>query len=108
MNELLFTAAGFVAGIAVSTAVAVTRLRRLRAERDANQCGWRAECRRHDTTLRSLRRMQQREALAVANILQLSHALQDATAQAAQARGAGAPVALGADPQSLLSRFSPN
>jgi len=108
MNELILTAAGFAAGAALTAVVAAARLRQLSAVRDAWGRNWRVECRRHDATLRDLRQLQDREALAAANILQLSHALQDATAQAAQARGAGAPVALGADPQATLARFSRN
>jgi len=91
--------AAFAAGFALSSALGVRSLRALRAERDAWRRNYQMERRRHDITQR---RMESREALAAANIVQLSHALQDATAQAQGARGG---PRIGGD---LLGRFSWN
>lgn len=90
----------FALGFALSSALGVRSLRALRAERTAWQRNYQMECRRHDI---ALRRMESREALAAANIVQLSHALQDATAQVAQDRAGG--LRIGGD---LLGRFSWN
>ena len=104
MNELFFAAAGFAAGAAATAAFLAPRLRRLRTQRDAWGRNYRAECQRHDA---ALRRMKSREALAVANIVQLSHALADATAQVEAGRGQGA-ADLVTQGQGVLSRFCMN
>ena len=106
MNELLFAAAGFVSGAALAAAVALRNLRRLRGERDAAALNLRREQRRCNEALRTLTQMRSRETQAAAQIVALSYALHDATAQAAQ--GSEATAVIGADPQALLRRFSLN
>ena len=95
--NIALTLAAFAAGFALASVLGVRSLRALRAERAAWQRNYQMECRRHDLTLR---RMESREALAAANIVQLAHALADATGKAG-----GAAAQIGGD---LSGRFSWN
>lgn len=106
MTELIFATLGFTAGAALTAAVALRNGRRLRSERAAASLNLRREQRRCGAALQALTQMRQREAAAAAQIVALSYALHDATAQAAQ--GSEATAVIGADPQALLRRFSRN
>lgn len=110
MNELFFAAAGFAAGVAAAAAVAAQRLQHLRSERDAWERNYRAECQRHDATFAQwyaeTKRLRAERSAAAAQIWTLATALADATAQVEA--GQAAPVALSADPQTILRRFSLN
>lgn len=106
MNELLFAAIGFTAGAAITAALNLRHVRRLRSERDAAALNLRREQRRTGAALQALEQMRQRETQAAAQIVALSYALHDAAAQVAQ--GNEATAVIGADPQALLRRFSLN
>ncbi len=84
---------------AVTFAACVVALDDARTQRDEWRRNYADECRRHDATLA---RLEERESLAAANIVQLTYALQDATAQAQTGRGDTAVI--GADVRSRFSR----
>lgn len=106
MNELLFAALGFTLGAALTAAAALRNGRRLHGEQVAAALNLRSEKRRCNEALRALTQMRQRETQAAAQIVALSYALHDATAQGA--RTSEATAVIGADPQAILRRFSLN
>ena len=81
MTEALCILAGFALGFAASTLLALRNLRRMRDARDAARAQAAQQA-------RAVAQMREREAVAAANIVQLSGALQ----QAAQQQGAAVSV----------------
>lgn len=96
----LGAAVGFCAAFIVGLA--------LRLHGDSEACAewertWEAECARHDATLVQLHALQAQGDVAATNIVQLSHALLNATHQLQEAQAQGSVI--GANP---LGRFSRN
>ena len=84
---LLYTAVGFLCGFAASTLWALRNMRLMRAQREA--------ARQHAVQqVRAVAWMQQREAVAAANLVQLSAALQQAAAERGAAHVASVPPAM--------------
>lgn len=76
--------AGFAAGFAASTLLALRNMRRMRAARDA--------ARTHAAQqARAIAQMREREAVAATNLVQLSAALQQAAAERGAAHVASVP-----------------
>ncbi len=95
------TAAIIIAAIIIALILwAAHTLDSIAADRDASRRNYADECRRHDATLA---RLKERESLAAANIVALTYALQDATAQAQTGRGDTAVIG-----EDVRSRFSRN
>lgn len=87
MTEALCIIAGFALGFAASTLLALRNLRRMRNARDAA----RAQAAQQE---RAVTRMREREAVAAANLVQLSAALQQAAAERGAAHVASVPPAM--------------
>jgi hypothetical protein len=101
MTELFFAAAGLVAGYALAE---LRRRRQSNTALAAARTNLHREQRRNLELQRAAARLRQREHIAAAQIVALSYALHDATAQA---RGGHAAV-IDADPWAILARFSSN